>query len=974
MNFKRTTPREVLRDKRGFTTSLPEVLAGMSLRMVTVAAVGGVLATGLAFWAITQASADTSSSFQNVNVRFEQAVNASDIVLGNDTNRIGLLKNVDGGKCEVQTWQNGTRDGKTTLQVDTEVRDEVCAPTTPLSAPATTAKAIELVFDIETPEFAYANLGGREITFDPAANPTLVTASKPEGTKQVDFDDLRPFKVTLALKALDEDTSANTQKSLATGYTNVLNISEVQETASLIPTPSTDVIPGPLRITGTVRSTTIGESIANTREGVAISFNGGVCTSGPTKIDASFVQQSPSEAPRVNTVLNSVLTGGIVTVDLGSVPNGATGIAEVAATCSEGAVVVKDTAIYTQPIPGPSLKVVADALAPHVHQLTWERVSSLPTTFDVFSARGTNVTGVDTVENRVASVAELTHRVDTAGATYGVGVTYGVVAVVGETRSPVSVASLNTPVRTPGATWVSYTGDVPVWTAVTCPSYTTAQYSFRSNMVYGTGTWAEVPWTAWSDWSTDRTTTMTTREYSRTTYEVQSRCTADATGVSGGSSTSSPQMYFVPESTRTVISRSTTAGLMFSGAREGARVVVTGGRCYDTTSTVLAVNWNPTAPAGQKAPRKLSFVQKISPAGIGMDMSEVANGSDGVFGVTVNCSAMYSARTVVENPYSQPLPNPVLTVTQGATGDEHKLSWTAVSSLPTTFSGFKSADWGYENSRPDSTTELTQTLTYIPGTTYGNKTVYGVSAMVGGKSVVSPAVAYTTPWPAVPAAQNISWTGAGGSNKAGRLDWTFPWGCPAGTKLQAQTLENRSGQSNGGFATDVRAVEPWKDNNRSYSWNAGYALYGYGYQVGVNAKCLSVVTGYESGVASTQSGTFVMPILQPAPPVWDAYNYREWVRGTNWTYSTCYNGGCPSITIDYKTYCSEGSWVNWSNFTSTDWNPRSYNHPFGWQDNWLLQGGTRNVTYHNAKYSCGTPWVGSPQSDPGNSVVIQVRS
>ena len=684
MLFERRTPRDVLRDKRGISASIPEALAGVALKAIIIAAVGGLLAGGIAFWAQATASAETSSGFQNASVAFEKAVQEADVVVGTNANRVGLLRNLPNGTCEVQTWQARSHDGAVGLQVDIAAKAGVCAPTTKLHAAGSAKDSKEILFNIATPAFTYANLGGRAVAFNATGAGTLATGTKPAGTKKANWEDTRPYKVTMSLQSRNADTSAAAQKSVTTAYTNVVTITEAEDDLRYVPTPSTDPIPGPVKITSLTRSNVEGKDVGGGKEGVAVSFTGAVCKALPTKVTVSYAQQSPTAAAAVSSIIKAPRDGSQVTVHLGKVPNGSTGEVTVSAVCVEG----------------------------------------------------------------------------------------------------------------------------------------------------------------------------------------------------GAASTD--------------------------------------------------------------------------------------NGS-----------------------FTQALPTPATTVTQGTAANKHDVRWTAVSSLPTTYTVTKSAAFGTELDAPHVTSALTRTYTYAQGTTFANRTDYSVVASVGGDEVPASSASITTPWPATPAATGIKWTHTGTSPKIqkGVVKWNFDATCPAGTTLQSRVLENRTGQANGTYDTTAKATTAYTVNGKSYTWDPDYALQGYSYGVRVDSYCDSNVTPFNSAVQNVQSPYFTTPMAQPAKPVWDAYNHREMQRGTDRTWSTCFYGWeqpvCPTMTIDYKTYCSPGSWVGWSNYTSSALSG-SYNHAFGWKDYWHVAGlTTMAATYSNPVYQCFTPWVDNTGPDTpenpraltspaGNSKVVTV--
>lgn len=467
--------QEVLRDKSGLSTSLADTLGGIGLKTIGLSLAGGVLATLLVFWVVATSSADTSSGYQTAGVNFERAVQGSDVVIGSGTNRVGLLTDTADGRCEVQTWQNGSRDGRTTLHVDTKTVPGVCTPTTALIALGKGDSAQELIFNIETPVFTFSNLGGRSITFDAAGAPTLATGAKAEGVKPVDWDDVRPYSVKLNLTTLNERTSKVTQKAELSGVTNVVNVSVGQDDNRYVPPPSTDPVPGPLRITSVLRSTTVGTPYSGAREGVEVSVAGGVCPSGPTKLTASYTQQSPSAAAAVTAVLSKQLTGAATPINIGSTPNGSSGAVDVSATCIEGGVVETTATGFTQAVPTPVLTVKQNAQADK-HDLSWTQVSSLPTQYHVEWSSTNKKTGKLDLPGLTTTV---THEL---GTVYGFTTTYKVRATVNNVTSGDSTAAISNSwpaVAKPVLTQNASNKDKVQWNwkAVSCPAGTIAEYS-----------------------------------------------------------------------------------------------------------------------------------------------------------------------------------------------------------------------------------------------------------------------------------------------------------------------------------------------------------------------------------------------------------------------------------------------------------------------------------------------------------------
>jgi hypothetical protein len=970
MNLNRPSRRELLADKSGIATSMPEAIGGLSIKMVGAIAGGAVLATLLGFYAVTTASADTSSGFQSANVLFEKSVRASDVVVGNDSGRVGLLTDMPGDKCQVETWQKGTREGATTLQVDTKTVAGVCTPTTPLLTAGSGQMSQELLVDIEAPVFTYSNLGGRTITFNAAGAPTLASGAKPEGVKVGDWDDVRPYKAILSVATVNDDAAKTTKKSVSTGYTNVVNVTAAADSLRYVPAPDESPIPGPITITSVERSKTTGTLLGGVREGIAVTFAGAVCPAGPTKVNVSYTQQDPTVAPAVNTVLNGVLTGTTSTVDLGQVPNGSSGAVEVAATCVDGGVVEKGALGYTQTVPATVLTAKQHATLDR-HELSWTKVSSLPTQFELSATVG------EATEKAITTTDKLAFNVDyEKGSNLGLTTTYKVVAVVDSNRSPDATASITNPLPKPAPTVVTANAGGATWAAIVCTTGATAQYSERHYTQTGTST--AISWSKPSAWSIDRSmTNVTTPGGGRTVFEVESRCVAEKSGVISPTSTSNQDAFYMPSDLQISSARSTTTGVAYAGAREASRVVLTGASCYGSTPTVFNVTWTPQAPAGQKVVA-MSTTKAVAPnAQTILEVDDVKNGAFGEFETWADCEGVKSGGASDLTEYTQPLPAATVAVKQGANANQHIVSWNQVSSLSTSFQVWKKAAVGQENTSPAKTTALTQTFNYVAGTNYGNKTDYAVGATVSDIATSSNVATITTPWPATPRATGINYTRTGENNHYpyGRVKWGFDSSCAPNTTLRAGSVENRTGQSNGTFDTSVKSRSTMVVDSRETPWGPGGALDGYAYGVAIETICTSNVTGIESPRASAQSGEWVIPMRQPGMSSWDAYNLREMRRGTDWTYSTCQPGGCTSMVVDWTTHCYPGSSLNWSTYTATSWTGSKFYHAYGWHDNWKLPDNASMLTvyYSGAQYNCRTPWAESPASPATGTTNIQVR-
>ncbi|MEO3931416.1 hypothetical protein WMO79_01195 [Micrococcaceae bacterium Sec7.4] len=576
MPHVRRSYQEVLKDKSGLSTSIVETLGGISLKMLSIGVAGGLLATLLTFWVVSTSSADTSSSYQAASIAFEKAVRESSVVIGGADNRVGLLSDNPDGSCKVQTWQGGTRDGHTTLNVDTKTVPGVCKSTTPLVDLGAGDTAQELAYNIQAPAFSYGNLGGRAITFDAAGVPTLATGTMPAGVKPVDWADVRPYSVKLDLASLNTNTAQVTQKAQLSGVTNVVNVAVATDDLRYVPAPSTDPVPGPLRITGATRSTTVGTLYSGAREGVTVTITGGVCTSGPTKLTVSYTMQSPSTSPAVTTVVSIPLTGGATSVNLGSVPNGSSGAVDATATCIDGGVAEKSSTGYTQPVPAPVLTATQGSPA-EKHDLSWTQVSSLPAQYHVTWSSNNGRSGTADVSTLTTSITQQQGTVYGYTSTYKVRGTVG--SVTGPDSAPASLTNNWPAVAKPSILndggWTYGNKDTVrwYWAGVSCPAGTSAQYIsavWRSDIGFISG------WTApYAGTYYDVSTWYQGYDYS---VDVQSRCYSPVTG--------SASAYVYSNGTPFTRAVENPSGINWSWYRNGSRDLVTtpGASCSGGTS------------------------------------------------------------------------------------------------------------------------------------------------------------------------------------------------------------------------------------------------------------------------------------------------------------------------------------------------------------------------------------------------------
>ncbi|ROR76117.1 hypothetical protein SAMN06295974_3735 [Plantibacter flavus] len=968
MRMRQRTTREVLRDKGGLSTSIIETLGGISLKMIGTVMVGGLLVGLLGFWAMSTASASASSGFQASNLGFEKAVSSSDVVVGISGNRVGLLKDVTGDKCEVQTWQPGSNTGKVTLRVDTTTVAGVCTSSTPLIAAGKGSTTSEPLFDITQPVLTYTNLGGRQILFNDVGVATLASGTKPADVRSIDWDDTRPYQVELKLQSADKDTAKTTKKATLSAFTNVDNVTQATDDLRYVPSPSDDPIPGPLRIRDVSRSTTTGEVIGGVREGVSVTFTGAVCPTGPTKVNISYTQQSPTTAPARNTVVNAVLTGADTTVQFDGVANGSSGAIDAVATCVTDGIAERANTLYTQPIPATQLTVVQNP-EENKHDLAWTAVSSLPTSFAVSWLFGAEDRGV------IATTSDLTAQsTNSSGYNYGTTSTYTVVASVGEVTGPPASATISTAVPAPVATKITPASTGASWTVVTCPFGTKAEYASRYHQQVGTDT--SVNWGAKSAWSTTRTLTgVTTPGYGRTTVEVDTRCLAHYSGVGSTTATSSAEFY-QPEAVALTVDRSTAIGTVFKGGREGAQVSYTGGRCYNGTSSNVEVAWQPSMPTGQKKVTDIRALVLTASAQTA-DLGGVANGADGSMSVKATCSNVTSGSATKASAYTQPLPKPEPVVDQPSSIGQ-RVSWLAVSSLFTTYNVQWTSTNGLTGVEGGSdTTSLSYIARPVAGSVYGHTATYVVTPTVGNNTSEGSNSAFT-PWPATSPATSLSWTANGVS--AGTFNWTNGAACPAGTTKHSSSMLN--------LKWNTAAVGVWAEYkvsafalNKTTDPSGTVNLQGYPFQYKVSSKCVSAWS--ESQFVDTQSPTFYNTWTTPAAPVYNAYTgWKKVEQPAGSIYDICRNHGTSScsvsaygnsIQLQYKTFCPTGSSLGSNNVHARSWAGSHFDLPMNSWDGWET-GRVNQHVYYQAQYACKTPWGNqSPLSPATAEYAVLVR-
>ena len=281
--------------------------------------------------------------------------------------------------------------------------------------------------------------------------------------------------------------------------------------------------PGALSGLTVTRSSTVGDVYAFVREGINVSFNGADC--GPYSVEYTVTWQ-PSTPGAVQRQSRFTAFGQPAPVDLDRVPNGAQGVVTVTAACptSVSSDVASISESYTQPLPAPTLSGQIGA-QPHLHNISWTAVSSLPVAY----RSEVNVGAGFVVQDRaLPNPTEGTSHALTwdQGSTYGVPHNYRVIATLGTVEgNPSNTVELFSPWPALSTPIVDGVPNGPLHDITTepftCPAGTTAQYRHRVEINEGGPQ-------GWSAWSTTRTRQYTLEEGRLAQFEGEVRCYYDA--------------------------------------------------------------------------------------------------------------------------------------------------------------------------------------------------------------------------------------------------------------------------------------------------------------------------------------------------------------------------------------------------------------------------------------------------------------
>lgn len=415
----------VLKDKTGMETSVAELMVSTIVKVAVAGSLAAIVGGVTMFSAMANASTQNSSAFQTSDLQFAKAVHAADRVIGYDKGAVALLSK-SGSGCAIDLW-HGVSDGDTvTLHEERRTDTRSCDLVSGISL-TPGAKTTEKATGLTSATFDYENIGGRAITFNASGTPTLdATQTQPSDIADSDWNDPRPYKVDLALKSDGSNLTAFSKNSTLTGFTKIVNATQaVSSPGSLRFVPSGTPVPAAVNVINVARSTTTGTIVGGVREGISVTFTGAQCSDNtPSTVVTKFVTQTPSGVADVSSTQTLVLDGKATQFELAGVMNGAQGVVSISAVCGTDGESTNGSQPYTQTLPDPTVTV--NEQSPFsTHKLSWNKVSSLPTTFTG------SWTGNDGTKGSIPATSALNATVvHPAYGTYGVTNKYTVVANV----------------------------------------------------------------------------------------------------------------------------------------------------------------------------------------------------------------------------------------------------------------------------------------------------------------------------------------------------------------------------------------------------------------------------------------------------------------------------------------------------------------------------------------------------------------
>ena len=417
----------VLADKSGMETSVAELMVSTIVKVAVTGSLAAIIGGVTMFSAMANASTQNSSAYQTSDLQFAKAVHAADRVIGYDNGAVALLSKSSTG-CSIDLWHGVPDAGASTVTLHEERRADTRSCDLVSGVTLTPgAKTTEKVSGLTSAKFEYENIGGRVITFNASGTPALDTSkTQPSDIADSDWNDPRPYKVDLALKSDGSNLTAFSKNSVLTGYTKIVNATQAVSTpGSLRFVPSGTPVPAAVNVVNVARSTTTGAVVGGVREGISVTFTGAQCSDNtPSTVVTKFSTATPSGVPDVSSTQTLVLDGKATQFELADVKNGAQGVVTISAVCGTDGESTQGSQPYTQDLPDPT--VTATEQSPFsTHKLSWNKVSSLPTTFTG------SWTGNDGTEGTIDATTALTTKVvHPAYSTYGVTDRYTIVANV----------------------------------------------------------------------------------------------------------------------------------------------------------------------------------------------------------------------------------------------------------------------------------------------------------------------------------------------------------------------------------------------------------------------------------------------------------------------------------------------------------------------------------------------------------------
>lgn len=481
--FKPLHPaRKALRGNAGITTSIPELIVSLGIKTVITAGLVTAVGAAIAFSAMAQTSSHAGASEQVSGLKFSQDVAAADIVIGKDKAQVAFLT-ANGTKCDMVVWRAVTDGKKTSLARDTATLSTACTTTTAIPA-ATSMKRAALVADVgPDTTITYENLAGRPLFFNPGPLVGALDPAEPitTGTAVEDWEDTRPYKVSLNLSTKGKALLRQVKEADLVGFTQITKFAQAAPDQQLVPNGKPKATPDPVINMRVARSATVPVAlVGGVHEGIDVTFTGGTCKDVNTIVKLTYNFLTPTRTAVSKTFAKPAGSTKPLTVALAGVPNGSTGTAVLDVRCNTLDKPQIASANFVQSLPDTTL-TVEHGTSPEKHTLTFDKISTLATTFTVgWSSSNGLISGVAGTTTSLTYAAK-----QTVGSTYGQTTAYTVTPSVNGVTAETEKGSISdawpAPPVASGLKWVQTTGKndgTSSWSfADTCPTGT-ALYAF----------------------------------------------------------------------------------------------------------------------------------------------------------------------------------------------------------------------------------------------------------------------------------------------------------------------------------------------------------------------------------------------------------------------------------------------------------------------------------------------------------------